>query len=292
MEYSVFDLIRILLRKWYLIVLVMAIVSGVSVFTSRASYEKALADYESYTTETVPTGDTGTLTVSVRYDYTVTDISEYVDAAQQEADFIQQFSEEAGESQQEQSQSLSELYGHQAYASFQSQLAQLPQDALLLANVQQDISASGMKEPPYVDDRGRFITPDTPLTVSDYLQVTADGTTGLTLTITGLEESSAQKIVESYLENFQALGQSSYNADITNITVESSFTPDPVQYTESAEFAQTVMKKPEQRPILIKTMGTAAMYAFVFACFGVLLYTFIKDSRSKTGEDTEVSGHA
>ena len=69
MEYSVFDLVRALLKKWYVIVLVMALVSGASVFTSRASYEKALADYEAYTTETIPTGETGTLTVSVGYDY-------------------------------------------------------------------------------------------------------------------------------------------------------------------------------------------------------------------------------
>ena len=98
MEYSVFDLVRALLKKWYVIVLVMALVSGASVFTSRASYEKALADYEAYTTETIPTGETGTLTVSVGYDYTVTDISEYVEAAKREANFIQRFSAEAGES--------------------------------------------------------------------------------------------------------------------------------------------------------------------------------------------------
>ena len=42
MEYSVFDLVRALLKKWYVIVLVMALVSGASVFTSRASYEKPI----------------------------------------------------------------------------------------------------------------------------------------------------------------------------------------------------------------------------------------------------------
>ena len=183
MEYSVFDLVRALLKKWYVIVLVMALVSGASVFTSRASYEKALADYEAYTTETIPTGETGTLTVSVRYDYTVTDISEYVEAAKREADFIQRFSAEAGESTQEKTRSLSELYGHQAYASFQSQLTQLPQDALLLSNVQKDISAYEFLEPPYIDEQGELITSDTPLSVSDHLQIDADGANGLNLTI-------------------------------------------------------------------------------------------------------------
>lgn len=292
MEYSVFDLVRALLKKWYVIVLVMALVSGASVFTSRASYEKALADYEAYTTETIPTGETGTLTVSVRYDYTVTDISEYVEAAKREADFIQRFSAEAGESTQEKTRSLSELYGHQAYASFQSQLTQLPQDALLLSNVQKDISAYEFLEPPYIDEQGELITPDTPLTVSNHLQVTADGTNGLNLTITGLEEDPARKILESYLENLQTVSRTSYCAEITDMEVESSFTPDPVQYTESAQFAQTVMKKPEQRPILVKTVGTAAAYSFVFACLGVLLYTFIKDSRRQAAAEAGTDGHA
>lgn len=292
MEYSVFDLIRILLKKWYVIVLVIALVSGVSIFAARASYNRVLADYEAYTTETIPTGETGTLTVSVRYDYTVTDISEYVDAAKREADFIQRFSEEVGESIQEKTGSLSENYGHQAYASFQSKLTQLPQDALLLANVQKDISAYEFLEPPYIDEQGELITPDTPLTVSNHLQVAADGTNGLNLTITGLEEEPARKILESYLENLQTICRTSYCAEITDVEVESSFTLDPVQYTESAQFAQTVMQKPEQRPIMIKTMGTAAAYAFVFACFGVLLYTFIKDSRRQAAADTGAGDHA
>ena len=98
--------------------------------------------------------------------------------------------------------------------------------------------------------------------------------------------------MESYLENLQTVSRTSYCAEITDMEVESSFTPDPVQYTESAQFAQTVMKKPEQRPILVKTVGTAAAYSFVFACFGVLLYTFIKDSRRQAAAEAGTDGHA
>lgn len=49
MEYSVYDLIRILLKKWYVILLVMALLGGAAGVFSQRSYQAALADYEDYT---------------------------------------------------------------------------------------------------------------------------------------------------------------------------------------------------------------------------------------------------
>ena len=63
MEYSVYDLIRILLKKWYVILLVMALLGGAAGVLSQKSYQTALAEYEDYTARELPVNtETGDLT--------------------------------------------------------------------------------------------------------------------------------------------------------------------------------------------------------------------------------------
>ena len=49
MEYSVKDLVKILLKKWYIILLSVCVVGVAAFFLSQASYAQAVKDYDSYT---------------------------------------------------------------------------------------------------------------------------------------------------------------------------------------------------------------------------------------------------
>ena len=78
MEYSVYDLIRILLKKWYVILLVMALLGGAAGVFSQRSYQAALADYEDYTSRAAPVNtEVGSYTAVYQCGFTVTDFSRY-----------------------------------------------------------------------------------------------------------------------------------------------------------------------------------------------------------------------
>lgn len=276
MEYSVFDLVRALLRKWYVIVLIMALISGASVFTAKASYQKALADYESYTSETVPLGETGTLTATLTYTCTLKDFSQYTEEVRNKMAFISAFCESMGQTS---SQMNIEEYAGEAYAVYAAAMTQLPLDSRIATAVQQEISELGYVEPPVLDEQGNLTDLDTTLAVADHLTITPVTKGQVILSVTGIEEVPAREILRVYTQSLTEVAETAYQMELLLEEPSVSFAPDPIQYTESAQFAQEVMQKPEQAPILIKTVGTAAIYAFVFACMGILIATFVKDSR-------------
>lgn len=288
MEYSVFDLIRALLKKWYVIVLIMALISGASVFTAQASYQKALADYEAYTTETVPLEETGTLSATVNYTYALADFSKYTEEARNKMAFINAFCHSMGAPD---SQLTVEDYANEAYATYTGALSQLPTDSRITTAVQQGVTDLGYMEPPVLDEQGNLIDPDTTLTVANHLTVTPVNKGQVILTVSGVTETAARDILKFYIQNLTDVAKTAYSIKIQAEEPTVSFAPDPVQYTQSAQFAQMVMEKPEQAPILVKTVGTAAMYAFVLGCFCVLLYTFIKDSRRQAAGSAGAGSH-
>ena len=49
MEYRVTDLIRVLVKKWYVILIIMALIGGASLFTANWSYKKAVEQYNTLT---------------------------------------------------------------------------------------------------------------------------------------------------------------------------------------------------------------------------------------------------
>ena len=289
MEYSVFDLVRILIRKWYVIVAAAVLIGGVSVFTARSSYQQALQNYELYTTETVPMEDTGTLSATIHYSYALTDYSEYVEEARDKMNFINAFYQALGV--EEMAFSI-EDYAIDAYTNYASVLENLPMDSRITAAVQHEITALGYMEPAALNEQGEWTEPNTVLSVGNHLTITPVTNGQINLTVTGVEEIHARDILESYIKNLSEFAQDTYQIEIHERDTTTIFTPDPVQYTESAQFAQTVMQRPEQAPIYSKTIGTAVMYSFVAACFGILVYTFAKDSRKQATANTETNNHA
>lgn len=57
MEYSIFDLIRILLKKWHVILLGSCLTGGASLILSQWSYQCAIAQYAELTSATSPVSD-------------------------------------------------------------------------------------------------------------------------------------------------------------------------------------------------------------------------------------------
>ena len=57
-----------------------------------------------------------------------------------------------------------------------------------------------------------------------------------------------------------------------------SYIPQTPALTQDALLSQTVMQKPERAPMFLRAAGKGAAFGFLFACFGVLLYTFIRDT--------------
>lgn len=282
MEYSVADLIKILLKKWYIILLAMVAIGGISIYTAKVSYEKALSDYEAYTSQTVPAAKTGTLSATISYEYDLLDISAYVQDAQEKMDFVQQFSEAMNNAELNAS---IDSYADAAYAQYTAALGQLPLDSRIVVEIQNDIANLGYMEPPVVDEQGQLVATDLPLTVANHLTVTPTDFQQVVLTVTGLEEEHARTIVKSYETYLQEIAKTYYQLQLQFHETTTSFALDSVQYTETAQFAQTVMQKPEQKPILIKTVGTAAIYAFALACLAILLVTFVRDSHKSAAMD-------
>lgn len=271
MEYSVFDLIHILLRKWYVILISMCVLGGLSVITAHRSYTQAVQNYEDSISETVSAGvDTGTLTATYLYDYQLTDLTKYLAEARRRAAFYKRFAEELGAGIEAGGLDLTSLAGT-AYASASQDAVSLVTNDRVLAKTQTDMDAFNAG----------------PLQITNHLTVESLPGNVIRITISGLEEQPALNLLDAYLNSVESVGISDYSIKVVLSEREKEFTLDPLRLSQSAQFAQVVMKKPDMAPTLVKTVGTAAAFAFVFSCFMILVVTFVKDSRRTEGVERE-----
>lgn len=279
MEYSVYDLIRVLLKKWYVIILAMCVIGGLSVFTAQYSYTQAVANYEASIAETVSAGvDTGTLSASYLYDYELIDLTKYLAEAERRMTFYQRFTEELGVSSEEEVLSVSSLAGS-AYSAASQEAAALLTDTRVLAETQTAMDAFHYVEPPVLNENEEIVVSEDSLDVSSHFTVEVLPESVVRLTVSGLEEAPARQLLAAYLESLEAVGRSDYSISTTMMERENTYTPAPLRLSQSAEFAQVVMAKPEKTPVMVRTVGTAAAFAFVLSCFLILIVTFVKDSR-------------
>ena len=309
MEYSVYDLIRILLKRWYIILLTMCAVGGLSIFTAQTSYNLAVENYEASISETDSADkDTGVLTVTYLYDYELTDLTGYLMDAQRRAAFYEHFTEEldigedAGLIAAFYQKSIEELdvgedvgsitpfsLARIAYTAAAQGATALLKDTRVLKLTQTAMDASCYSEPPTQDDDDddNIVESDDPLDVSKHLSIENLPGSVVRITVSGLEELVAEDLLDAYLRNVETVGLSDYSITTVWEERESIFIPDPLSLSPSVEFAQVVLAKPEQAPTLTRTVGTAAAFAFVLSCFLILTVTFVKDSRraGKAGED-------
>lgn len=270
MEYSVYDLIRILLKKWYVILAAMVLIAGLSVVTSQRSYQQAEANYEAFTTPpaavTAPTGDT---VAQYCYSYRLTDVSRYLAETRTKDAFYQAYAEAAGAEAFDQTDKPS-IYDEAARALT---LADNDFAALLSSNLT-------MREAQTALDNASVKA-----TLSSCLTVERITGSTLQLTVTGLNEETANTVLDTYLTALKTVALESSSMEITAEQTYHNYYAVTTQDTSVSNLSQTVMKEPTQAPSIVKPAVTAAMYAFVLACFLILLVTFIKDSRR--GEQTK-----
>lgn len=269
MEYTVLDLLKILLRRWYIILLSMAILTAIALFVSQASFNKVSEDYEKYTTETKPVAvQVGTLSATIPYQC---DIADYDIAMQQYDSFASFYNNYVSLLPEDIFDITKKLdatsYAWDAYNRTSNLFSQLITSPSVVSKV--NTKFSGQQEP---------LLMNTSLTAFNHFSVSIPVPNTLQVIISDLPEETANDALQTYL---QAL---SINADAYNLTVdlgqsEETYTAAPLEYTERALFAQMTMKPPEAPPSKIRTIGMAMIFGFVLSCFAILLATFIKDSR-------------
>lgn len=258
MEYSVYDLIRILLKKWYVILLTMLAASCLALFLSQRSYRAAVAQYEALTTETVPVlVQLGTFEQSAALTFTASELT---------AQTLSDYTEE------EQQAFLTMLEGTQRAA-----LEEVCQSAELFTAMQTRLLSLNLQEPPLIDADKKVTPSSGPLAPENHITAAVRGS-WVTLSVSGLDADTCAAVAEAY---WACLAEEMTSALVTTAidTRRAAFTPDPERFTNDALLMQEVLAEPAPTPPRpVKVAGTAAAFSFVFACFGVLLYTFVRDT--------------
>lgn len=290
MEYSVYDLIRILLKKWYLILITMTVVGVVSIFLSQRSFTAVQEDYEEYTAQTIPAEtNTGMHTVVYQCSFQMKSYEYYRTLVEQEQHFLWDYAKEVSGTElslpEEALYSMAEQAYDYARADFQNLLGNTEE---ILPQVQTYAEKAGYLEPPVLLADGTIdSSQQASLVVSDHLTASVGKDGILTLTTSGLTEEMGASLIECYIAQVQVMGEKQYNMAIKAVEQSNEFVQDRSSYTDDALLSQTVMKKPESAPSVVKAAATGAAFGFVLACFGVLLFTFIKDSRRQAAAETD-----
>lgn len=276
MEYSVYDLIRILLKKWYVILLVMALLGGAAGVLSQKSYQTALAEYENYTSRELPVNtETGDLTAVSQCGFTLTDMGYYRQQAASKKAFIDAYLSDAGKEMP-----YDRLYqeAEDAFAAASSDFSSLFMSKTVLAEVQAFAARRDLLEPVTVEADGSVSGEDTPLNTAAHLCADLSDDGLVTVTITGLPEDTCDTLLAAYWQAVEEQGEALYSMQVEHLALTRVYTPRIPSLTEDAILSQTVMQKPERAPIVLNAVCKGAAFGFLFACFGVLLYTFIRDT--------------
>lgn len=274
MEYSVYDLIKIMLRKWYIVVVAMVVAAGVAIVASRISYERAAEHYETMTTPpevvVAPTGDT---VAQYHYTYTVTDMTRYILDVQAKDRFYRDFAQ-AVQTEAFSAGKRPSVYDEavQALGKAEADFAALLTSDLLMRNVQETMNQAGVAAD-----------------VHTCLKIEKIGESTLQLTVMGLNEEQANFVLDRYKEALTEVGMQTNSMKITVEEEFCNYYAAQTQDTTVSDLSQTVMKEPPAAPgISIRMIGTAAALAFVLTCFGILIVTFIKDAK-KNNSNTAIA---
>ena len=269
MEYTVSDLLKVFLRRWYVILLSMAALTAIALFISRASYDQAVEDYDRYTNETEPvTVEVGTLTVTVPYQCGIADYDVLFQQSGELASLYENYARQLPEDVFDKNKKLDpSAYVMNAYNQMTRSFSELMTDSAVISEV--NTVYAGQEEP---------LQPGTALTAFDHFSVSTPSANLLQIVISDLPEDTAEAAMHTYLRALSAAADT-YNLVVTLEEPEADYTAAPPEYTERALFAQMTMKAPEAPPSTVRTVGMAMIFGFVFSCFGILLVTFIKDSK-------------
>lgn len=272
MEYSVKDLVKILLKKWWLIILIVGITVAVSYFMSDRSYKQASADYKTYTTAVQQVQKkTGTLTAA------------YSIRAKTESDsFIQAYTNflvHHNFSESDTTPTMEEI------AEFALQSLEPHMEALLL---NKDILAAADIEAAEISytNQTNITTPGTASPPpAKPIEIRYLGSGRFYVTMTSVVEADAQLVLQNYIKELtQTLSSPTLEYQVDKISYV--YNADKPILTDSALLAQLVMTDPSQSnaqarmqtTYILKQLCIAAVFSFAISCVLILIVTFVKDS--------------
>ncbi len=279
MEYSVFDLLKILIRKWYIIVAVVLVITLLAVLLSYHSYNNALATYNEAVSETVkyPT-EIGKMTVTYHYDYEADDsVGAAFDALKALHPEMELPTDE-----EKFTAALFEEKKLPIYSSLTSNMG------AVIAVIQGEIDELEWQEPPIVDKNGDIVPYEGTLIVSSHVSFAPLVGDTFQIIIFDLDKDTANKLLEVCQEQFAEFHSDDLIA-IELTQTASEFERNPEQPTLNAALSETVMTKPEGRPGIIRTACIAAVLSFALACVCILVVTFVLESKKVTRNKDEDS---
>ena len=212
MEYSVFDLIRSLIRKWYVIVISMAVIAAAGAVLSQKSFEMVQESYEEYTTQTIP-ADTvlGRCTATYQCTFRMKSYDHYRGIMDQRYQFLVGYASGVAGSQTVPEDKLyamaDEAYAY-ANADFQAVLTGSQE---VFAKVQAFADEQEYQEPPLLlDDGTTDPSQQTALVVANHLTAALTANDLLTLAVTGLTEDVSMALMTQYIAQVQRVAGEQY----------------------------------------------------------------------------------
>ena len=253
MEYSVLDLVKQLLKKWYIILLATIVAAAAAVVLSQYSYQKAVEDYNVHTGETLPlSSGIGQATRHVQIKIprkTLNQLREILE--EMKMGYIALTDEQ-----------LEDLL----VRSLKSQVIEKLKDDNVLLAVQEYMQQNEFDE-------------DFLLREHFDVQDTEDGT--IQLVTKDLTEPQSILLLDTYIKKLEE-HLSGLLLRIEFKKIDQTFTLPNPKFTEDAQFAQTVMQEPGEKPSMVKAALTGGIFGVVFGSLGVLCWIFVKDMSKKS----------
>jgi len=243
-EFSVLYLIKALLKKWYVILLVMAVTAAAAVGLSKLSYNRAVADYQQ--NMAILQSENKKVLLTTDYSYRLDDAS---------LSFLGDYVKESSGAYSDKEQLL-----FVAKNTFNEKLAAVLEDKEVLGEVATKYEISEEE-------------------LAEFLEITRVDKDVFRVSVSELSEEQAKEMRDCYL--------TALKNKVDNAFISYQFEESPAQVTvtdEAARFISAVMEEPTP-PSLIRTVATAALYAFALGCVGVLVYIFIKESKKEKKEE-------
>ncbi len=246
MEYNVLYLVKALLKKWYVILLAMGVIIVAAVGLSKVSYKKAVADYQQ--SMAIVQSENKKVMLATEFSYQLDEA-----ALNLLSDYVQALAPA--------NYSKEELLSA-AKASFNAKLADALNDKGVLTEVAEKYELSE-------EDLSKH------LKVVSIASLDKDS---FGVYVYEMNEAQANEMKDCYINALQKKLQNVFfSFEIEQKSSQLTVTDEEVQ------FVNAVMEEPAP-PSLVRTVITAALYGFAFACIGVLVYIFVKENKKNNKE--------
>lgn len=262
MEYSVYDLIKILLKRWYIILGVAIAVAVSAAFVSVRSYNETLENYQVYAQQLELPEGFGTTDAEFMLQYEIVDKEQFADKEV----FVQGFLA-ASEESEEKAMALAEI----AYRSYE------PGNEKIMAKLAEALAESSVWDS--ADAIVKEYLEDT--SASSVMSVSLTEAGSLVVHVNKLWEGIANTLMTTFINSYRAVCAEKCGLAVTVETISYQYVASEPTYTSEAELAQLVMVEEPSAHGILKTVGMAGILSFALTCIAVLVVVFVKENKPK-----------